>query len=291
MPSQPNLFVMQCVRDAVSRLPGVSMADATAAHVSPLKGLSNLNFLVTLPHRSVVVRIAQPGTGSYANRSDEIAACHLAHEIGLGPALLLADRATGLLVQEYISQAHPPGLEGAPALPASLARMATALGSLHRCGRTLPGRYDVFAVIANYRAQLLRKGCALPAWPPALIAALSATQSTLAARALVPCHNDPVPENFLFAGPRTWLVDWEYAGMNDPAFDLAYLSLEADLSPDSEHTLLAAHGDAEMLGPLLPRYKFLICVMSALWGRLHAPGAGWEAWTLRREGMAAEFAA
>ena len=45
--------------------------------------------------------------------------------------------------------------------------------------------------------------------------------------ALAPCHCDPLCENFLDAGERMWIVDWEYSGMNDPLWDLGDLSVEA----------------------------------------------------------------
>ena len=32
----------------------------------------------------------------------------------------------------------------------------------------------------------------------------------------VPCHNDLLTANFLDDGGRLRLLDWEYAGMNDP---------------------------------------------------------------------------
>ena len=34
------------------------------------------------------------------------------------------------------------------------------------------------------------------------------------------CHNDLVSGNFLFSEDKTYLIDYEYAGMNDPYFDV-----------------------------------------------------------------------
>ena len=36
----------------------------------------------------------------------------------------------------------------------------------------------------------------------------------------VPCHNDLLADNVLSDGTRLWIVDYEYSGMNDPAFEL-----------------------------------------------------------------------
>ena len=45
-----------------------------------------------------------------------------------------------------------------------------------------------------------------------------------------PCHNDLLADNFLRGDDRFWLVDYEYAGMGEPFFDLGNLSINNDLS-------------------------------------------------------------
>ena len=45
----------------------------------------------------------------------------------------------------------------------------------------------------------------------------------------MPCHNDLLPANVLFDGDRAWLLDFEYAGMNDLFFDLANLGVNCGL--------------------------------------------------------------
>ena len=43
---------------------------------------------------------------------------------------------------------------------------------------------------------------------------------------LRPCHNDLLAANFIQDGDRLWIVDWEYAGMGDPFFDLGNFAVE-----------------------------------------------------------------
>mgnify|MGYP000264842433 CR=1 FL=1 len=44
----------------------------------------------------------------------------------------------------------------------------------------------------------------------------------------VPCHNDPLCENWVVSDTdRLYLIDWEYAGMNDGMWDVAAVSIEA----------------------------------------------------------------
>ena len=57
----------------------------------------------------------------------------------------------------------------------------------------------------------------------------------------VPCHNDMLNANFLRDGDRIWLLDWEYAGMNERFFDLGNYAVNNELERDGEDALLAAY--------------------------------------------------
>ena len=38
---------------------------------------------------------------------------------------------------------------------------------------------------------------------------------------VVPCHCDYQPTNLVISGDKLYVLDWEYAGMNDPFYDIA----------------------------------------------------------------------
>jgi thiamine kinase-like enzyme len=86
---------------------------------------------------------------------------------------------------------------------------------------------------------------------------------------LVPCHNDPWPNNFIDADGRIYLIDWEFSGMNDPFWDLSHLSTEAEFGPDQDRTMMEAYwrGDVpEELYSRLEIYKALGDLLWSLWG-------------------------
>jgi thiamine kinase-like enzyme len=56
-----------------------------------------------------------------------------------------------------------------------------------------------------------------------------------------PCHNDLLNANFIDDGERIRIVDWEYAGMGDPFFDLGNFSVNHGLDADEDAILLAAY--------------------------------------------------
>ena len=69
-------------------------------------------------------------------------------------------------------------------------------------------------------------------------------EAAFAARPLptVPCHNDLLPGNVLFddRDGRAWLLDFEYAGMNDRCFDLGNLSVNCGFDDAADEAML--HG-------------------------------------------------
>ena len=61
-----------------------------------------------------------------------------------------------------------------------------------------------------------------------------------------PCHNDLLAGNIIRSdgGTKVMLVDWEYAGMGDPRFDLGNLSVNNDFDEDDDDRLLRAYTGA-----------------------------------------------
>src|SRR5262249_12101166 len=65
-------------------------------------------------------------------------------------------------------------------------------------------------------------------------------------------------------GARLWIVDWEYAGMGDPAFDLANFAVNNGLDEAGDEALLAAYGGGDPAVHVLMR--FMSDFRGAIWG-------------------------
>jgi aminoglycoside phosphotransferase (APT) family kinase protein len=59
-------------------------------------------------------------------------------------------------------------------------------------------------------------------------------------------HNDVNPGNFLWDGARAWLVDWEFAGLGHPYYDLASLALFLRLDDEVAFALAGRHDGAPL---------------------------------------------
>lgn len=55
------------------------------------------------------------------------------------------------------------------------------------------------------------------------------------------CHNDINAGNFLYDNDKVQLIDWEYAGVNDPAYDIAKLVLKTETKGDEARQIISKY--------------------------------------------------
>lgn len=225
-----------------------------ATEVEPLGGgITNRNFKVTVDGEAFVLRIGGRDTALLGiDRDAEHAASIVAAGLGIGPEVTAYS--AGCLVTRFLV-GEVGRLE--------VAEVGRLLRRLHD-GPPVLGRFDAFRVVEAYQATALAQGVTVP---PAYVRA-SATareiEDRLGGRPLCPCHNDLLNANFVHDDERLWLVDWEYAGMGDPHFDLANFAVNHELDEAGERDLLAAYGGGDPDALVLMR--FMSDFREAMWG-------------------------
>jgi thiamine kinase-like enzyme len=196
---------------------------------------------------------------------------------GVSPEVLHADAASGLMVTRFVegTTMSPAAFRSRPGAPA---RAALALRNLHRSGLAFPVTFDLFSMIDNYLHILSGKDVALPAGYHGVVREAGGVRAALTQQMVdrVPCHCDPLCENFLDTGSRMWVVDWEYSGMNDPMWDLGDLSVEGGFDAAQDAAMLHAYFD----GPPPPRalarmviFKAMCDLLWTLWGLIQLANA------------------
>ena len=98
----------------------------------------------------------------------------------------------------------------------------------------------MFTRQAGYLALVREHGFSLPDGYDAFAPQWERVRRALAVRpaATVPCNNDLLAGNFIDDGQRVWLIDYEYSGNNDPAFELGNTATECDLSREQTDELV-----------------------------------------------------
>ncbi len=100
-------------------------------------------------------------------------------------------------------------------------------------------------------------------------------------------HADLIAENVIIQGDRAYIVDWEYAGLGDPAVDLAQVVVLFELDERQAALLLDRHGGVDpitvrALRPTLAAREVLWCEAQAYHVGIQGDLAEYRAlcWTL-----------
>jgi thiamine kinase-like enzyme len=105
------------------------------------------------------------------------------------------------------------------------------------------GDFDMAAVQDQYLATVRERGFRLPERYLENMAAIHRVRDVLDATRVptVPCNNDLLAENFIDDGEQIWIIDYEYAGNNDPCFELGNIWSECHLSVEQLEELITAY--------------------------------------------------
>ncbi|HKD94231.1 MAG TPA: choline/ethanolamine kinase family protein [Gaiellaceae bacterium] len=227
-----------------------------AATFEPLGGgITNHNFQVEVGGETFVLRIGGEDTQLLGiDRESEHAASRVAAELGLAPEVVAFVEPEGYLVTRFVV-----GEVGRVDVP----QVGAALRRLHD-GPAIPSRFDSFRVVETYRAIAEERGVVTPShygWASEIAGRI---EDHRRAAPILPCHNDLLNANFIGAEGRLWIVDWEYAGMGDPFFDLGNFAVNHELDADGEQALLESYESGD--GDVLTLMRFMSDFREAMWG-------------------------
>jgi thiamine kinase-like enzyme len=263
-------------RDEIARvladIPAFVGTTMDRPEIERIGGLTNRNYKITAGPESYVLRLAGAGTSEYIDRKAEAHNARVAATAGVNAEVLFFDVEDGTMLSRYVDDARTMSAAAFEDL-GRVERAALAFRRMHRHPEGFAGRFDVFAQIDEYLALLRRNDARIPDGYDALHKEADGTRQALAAAPapFAPCHNDPLAENFIDATDRMYLVDWEYAGMNDPMWDLGDLSVEAAFGLEQDEALLQAYFDGEP--PAAQRGRMVLAkglcdLVWTLWGLL-----------------------
>ena len=222
--------------DAIEKLCNEIFKTEDTQLIEKLGGLTNRNYKVTVNNQKYVFRLPGEGTEELINRKEEHICTSLANEIGIDSELVYFENKTGIKVTRYIYEAETMNRESIKNIN-NMRAVAEVFKKLHACSTTVPVIFDVFEKIEEYEA-LIRKCKDSFLWEDYEVVKknvlnLKGKVDTMNIKFAM-CHNDPLCENFVKGKKGMYLVDWEYAGMNDPMWDLADLFIEAEFTPEEE---------------------------------------------------------
>jgi thiamine kinase-like enzyme len=203
-------------------------------------GLSNHAWIAESDGTKYFVRLSPRDAARLGvDRESECALLRVVAQVGLAPDVIRCDPSQRLLVTRHVA-GHALA-RGEAIEPRNLDRVGAALRKLH--GLPVPAgmrRVDFAAQAAHLEGQCtgpLAVGAGLGDRARDAFAYLArvSDRDTL-------CHNDLHHLNLVEGADRLWLVDWEYGGAGDPAFDFASFLCQHDCGPQEMVLLREAYG-------------------------------------------------
>lgn len=212
--------------------------------IEPLPGgITNHNYLVSDAGRLFVARLCVDKMLLGIDRRNEVVCHKAAHACGIAPELVHQE--DGVLVTQHVS-GRTLAPEDVRAL-AFIPRLAAVLRTLHESWDALTGEilyFSAFQTARTYAKTALALNARLPSDIDRLLEDAGCLSRQLGLYVPVLCHNDLLAGNIIVDEAndhRVWLVDWEYAGIGHPLFDLAGVCANNAFSESQELALLAAY--------------------------------------------------
>ncbi len=229
-------------------------------------GLTNYNYIMNIKGTEYIIR--QPGgmTNQMIDRRIEKVNNHIASALGLNSECVYFDEISGIKISAYIKHSRNVAIAD-PCSPENLRAVSNLMKRTHSSPRHFPNLFDWKTELNKYE-QIVKdlNGDFFFDYYDLKKKLFAFVDKNIKQTFSAPCHNDTVPENFIINDKgEAYLIDWEYSGMNDPAWDVAAYILESKLTEESiQYLLLDYYGKLPALEEVINIKGFML-VQDLLW--------------------------
>jgi thiamine kinase-like enzyme len=263
--------------------------------IHPLSGgLTNTNYKVEVDGAPFFVRVPGESTELLAiDRANEYHNARAASLAGVAPKVLHHVPEYNVMVTEFIhGETMSKDSLNQPGMPA---RMAQAIKQLNE-GPRFKLDFNMFRLTEYYLSLCRDRDVKTPDGYIERMETVGRIEQAMTAKPLptVPCNNDLLAENYIYADGKLWLVDYEYSGNNDPTFELGNTCQEMEFDDGQIAEVCAAYfGEARE--DMIARMKLNMIMSDVGWGLWAAIQAkistidfDFWGWAIERWGRAVE---
>jgi thiamine kinase-like enzyme len=232
-------------------------------------GVSNLAFKVTDATGAYVVRIGEDLPFHGVSRAREAEASRAAFKARLSPEVVYSE--SGMLIVRHIDARTYGEADVRAAIPACCTLIKTCHENVGRLVHGEVAGFWVFQVLRSYCDQLVQVNHRYAGETYRWTQIVDRLEDAQVPMPMVFGHHDLLPANILDDGLRLWLIDWEYAAIGSPLFDLANLSSNCGFEPHHDEDLLASYFEAKLTSDVRRAFvatKIASGLREALWGMI-----------------------
>lgn len=193
------------------------------------KGMTNRSFLFECKGERYIMRIPGEGTEQLINRREEARVYAVVNEKHICDDVIYMNPENGYKITKFLDSARVCNPDDSVDLKKSMKK----LREFHELGLKVEHSFDIFSQIEFYESLWNGTGSVYKdynATKEKVFSLKAYIDKTKEKEVLT--HIDAVPDNFLFAEDADGkeeirLIDWEYAGMQDPHVDIAMFCIYA----------------------------------------------------------------
>lgn len=224
------------------------------------KGMTNRSFLFSVMEKRYIMRIPGEGTDKMINRKQEAAVYQAINKYQLSDSVFYMDSKTGYKISEFLENARTCN----PQDKQDVFHCMQKLRQFHNMTLVVDHEFDLFGEIEFYerlRGQSIFKD-------------YTQTKSNVFKlksyvdkhkNEFTLCHIDAIPDNFLFVENEIYLIDWEYAGMQDPHIDIAMFAIYSLYNRDQVDSLIDMYFEKECPKEIRVKIYCYVALCGLLW--------------------------
>ena len=179
-------------------------------------GMSNYTYVVETRGKRYTYRVPGKYAEKFVDRVEEWDNIQEVNKLSLNNATSYVEVISGEKLAEYVE-----GTILSETDVVSYNEMSVkALKTIHNSDLRFKD-YNAFGRLADYERYCREMGFTHPKEYIELRGKLDQMRQAHADVPMVPCHCDYQPTNLVVSGDKLYVLDWEFAGMNDPFYDIA----------------------------------------------------------------------
>ena len=222
-----------------------SYRDQAKIEVKPVTGgLCNSNWILHVEQQPYFVKIFGEGTENFIDRQLSYEALNKAHAMGISPGMILLDETKRLEVHEFLEGYHA-SVSSDFQRPEFQNAVIQIYKKMHSSEPLLKTK-TVFEMTDEHIEQGEELGAIRPSDFHYLMGCYEQAKQAFLASGLdiVPCHNDPMPGNFMVKTDENQqlldmkVIDFEFASNNERAYELGVFLGEVFIDDERSYELI-----------------------------------------------------
>lgn len=232
-------------------------------NIQPLKkGMTNRSFSFEVNSKRYIMRVPGEGTEKLINRKHEYDVYQAIKDENICDPVIYMNPENGYKITEYIHDAH--ACDSTDFSDVSLCMKK--LHAFHEKKLKVNHTFEVFEELEKYESY----------WQgtPSIYRDYKTTKAHIyELKGFVDAqpkewglsHIDSVPDNFLFSDDALYLIDWEYAGMQDQHIDIAMFAIYSLYDREDVEKLIDAYFDGQCKDLVRIKIYAYIAICGLLW--------------------------